>query len=41
MRVPVIENLLRNKRASGRTKDRADVEALEALKKANPSDRTS
>lgn len=41
VRVPAIDDLLRNKRASGRTKDNADVEALEALKKNNPSDRTS
>lgn len=33
VRVPAIDDLLRNKRASGRTKDNADVEALEALKK--------
>jgi len=30
--VPSIEDLIRNKRASGRTKDLADAEALEALK---------
>lgn len=31
--VPSIDDLIRNKKASGRTKDLADVEALEALKK--------
>jgi len=30
--IPSINDLIRNKRASGRTKDMADVEALEALK---------
>ncbi len=30
--IPSIDDLIRNKRASGRTKDLADVEALESLK---------
>jgi D-serine deaminase-like pyridoxal phosphate-dependent protein len=34
--VPAVEDLIRNKRASGRTKDLADAEALEALKNAEP-----
>jgi hypothetical protein len=34
LRVPSIDDLICNKRASGRTKDLADAEALEALKKA-------
>ena len=34
--VPTVDDLIRNKRASGRTKDRADVEALEALKSIPP-----
>jgi hypothetical protein len=34
VRVPSLDDLIRNKRASGRNKDRADVEALEALRKA-------
>jgi len=32
IRIPSVEDLIRNKRASGRTKDLADVEALESLK---------
>jgi len=32
IRIPTVEDLIRNKKASGRTKDLADVEALEALK---------
>ncbi|HAK95764.1 MAG TPA: hypothetical protein DCM87_12410 [Planctomycetes bacterium] len=34
VRVPSIADLIRNKRASGRTKDLADVEALEALQRS-------
>ena len=34
--VPSIEDLIRNKRASGRTKDLADAEALESLKDTDP-----
>lgn len=36
VRVPSLDDLIRNKRASGRTKDLADVEALEDLKKPEP-----
>ncbi len=32
LHVPLIDDLIRNKRASGRTKDLADAEALESLK---------
>ena len=32
IRIPSIDDLIRNKRASGRTKDLADAEALESLK---------
>jgi hypothetical protein len=32
IRIPSVDDLIRNKRASGRTKDLADVEALESLK---------
>lgn len=34
--VPSLDDLIRNKRASGRTKDLADAEALEALKSSAP-----
>ena len=34
VRIPSVADLIRNKRASGRTKDLADVEALEALGKS-------
>ncbi len=36
--VPSIDDLILNKRASGRTKDLADVEALEALKNSEQKD---
>ncbi len=32
VRIPLIDDLIRNKRASGRTKDLADAEALESLR---------
>ena len=32
VRIPSVKNLIRNKKATGRTKDLADVEALESLK---------
>lgn len=35
--IPSIEDLIRNKRASGRTKDLADAEALESLPPAPPA----
>ena len=35
IRIPSIDDLIRNKRASGRTKDLADAEALEALREAD------
>ena len=34
VRIPSMDDLIRNKRASGRTKDKADAEALEALRDA-------
>ncbi len=34
--IPSVDDLIRNKRASGRTKDIADVEALESLKRSEP-----
>lgn len=37
VRIPSIADLIRNKRASGRTKDLADAEALEALREAGDS----
>jgi hypothetical protein len=36
VRIPSIDDLIRNKRASGRTKDSADAEALESLKNCEP-----
>jgi hypothetical protein len=30
--IPLVEDLIRNKRATGRTKDLADAEALESLR---------
>ena len=38
IRIPSINDLIRNKRASGRTKDLADAEALEALRDSTPPD---
>jgi hypothetical protein len=38
LRIPCIEDLIANKRASGRTKDLADVEALESLLEGDASD---
>ena len=35
VRIPSIDDLILNKRATGRTKDLADIEALEFLKNAN------
>jgi len=34
--IPMVEDLIRNKRATGRTKDLADAEALEELKDSEP-----
>ncbi|MCU0599300.1 MAG: hypothetical protein MUE70_08605 [Desulfobacterales bacterium] len=34
--IPSIDDLIRNKRATGRTKDLADAEALESLKDSEP-----
>ncbi len=34
--VPSLDDLIRNKKASGRTKDLADAEALEMLRKSGP-----
>jgi hypothetical protein len=36
VRLPSLDDLIRNKRASGRTKDLADAEALEALRNSSP-----
>ncbi len=36
IQIPSIDDLIRNKRASGRTKDLADVEALESLRNSEP-----
>ncbi len=35
--IPSLDDLIRNKKASGRTKDLADAEALEALKRSEAS----
>jgi hypothetical protein len=35
--IPSLADLIRNKRASGRTKDMADAEALEELESSEPS----
>ena len=38
IRIPSTGDLIRNKRAAGRTKDLADAEALEALRDSSPSE---
>ena len=38
VRIPSVEDLIANKRASGRTKDLADVEALESLGDGTPGE---
>ncbi len=38
LRIPSVDDLVRNKKASGRAKDLADVEALEALKRESGPD---
>ena len=35
VRIPSLDDLILNKRASGRTKDLADAEALESIKNTN------
>ena len=40
IRIPSLADLIRNKRASGRTKDLADAEALEALRESGGSSGT-
>ncbi len=37
VRIPSLDDLIKNKRASGRTKDIADAEALESIQGAEPS----
>ncbi len=37
VRIPSVADLIRNKRASGRTKDLADAEALEELENSEPT----
>jgi hypothetical protein len=34
IRIPSVDDLIRNKRASGRTRDIADAEALESLRES-------
>ena len=41
VRVPRIEDLIVNKRATGRTKDQADVEALESIVNAGSETESS
>jgi len=36
LQIPSIDDMIKNKRASGRTKDLADVEELEPLKSSKP-----
>lgn len=38
VRIPCVADLIRNKRASGRTRDLADAEALECLEGTEPDD---
>ena len=37
LHIPSLDDLIRNKRATGRTKDLADIEALESLKNPTPN----
>ncbi len=37
IRIPSLDDLIRNKKATGRTKDLADVEALENLRNSKPN----